>query len=261
MWVKMTDTYVGGVGTFPKGHKFDLALDILAHLPKGCYKETCAPWEEHKDSKAIELAAAHNKAKDLKVRAEQFQTKADAAKEELLAFNEQLGAARKAAKAVKKKDSKNRAAQKIFWQHRKAEGQYEVLLATKALKELEADDAKREVETLIKAAEAKAQKQAEEKAKAEAEAKAKAEAEAKAKAEAEAKAKAEAEEKAKASAEAKAKAEAELDARADAGLKDVTGKLGIAGQSEVKDESGSEKPAVEPIDQSIDQPVDESVDE
>jgi hypothetical protein len=241
----MLDTYVGGVGTFPKGHKFDLALDILQHIPEDSYKMTCAPWDEHKDAKAIELPAANNKAKDLKVRAEQFQAKADAAKEKAYQLHRETNIkadeARKASAAAKgatKKYAKKKAYQLLCDARRKILEADKMSFLTKAaavdvnIKQFEADSAKVEA----KAAEAEARKQAEEKAKAEAEAKARKQAEEKAKAEAEAKAKKEAEEKAKASAEARAKAEAELNAKADAGLEDVTGKLGLAGQAEVRDE-------------------------
>lgn len=161
----MLDTYVGGVGTFPKGHKLDLPPDITEQIPKGCYEKTCAPWDVKLDAREVELAQARTKAKDAQIWADLQQDKADKAKEELLAFNEPLGAARNAAKAVKKKDSKDKAAQKIFWQHRKAEGQYEVLLAVRALKELEADEAKQQAEAAAEAAEQLKSKAAEKKAK------------------------------------------------------------------------------------------------
>lgn len=278
MWILMLDTYVGGIGTFPKGHKLDLAPDILAHFPKGCYKKTCAPWEKEKDVKVIEQAKIKAKVKDAQLWADILQDKANEARQKadqlVHPASEKQAEADKAKEAAdevvelaEKKDATDEIKKQAFvlarednkknLEFQKAHGQLTAAMAEAGLKQIEADDAKREAEKLTKAAEAKAQKQAEKKAKTEAKAKAKAEAEAKAKAEAEAKAKAEAEEKARASAEARAKAEAELNAKADAGLKDVTGKLGLAGKSEVKDESGNEKPAAEQIDEPVDEPVDE----
>jgi len=271
----MLDTYVGSIGTFPKSHKLDLALDILAHLPKGCYKKTCAPWEEKKDVKAIEQAKLKAKVKDAQLWADILQGKADEAKQkadQLVApaaqkqreAKEAKKAAEKIVKAAEKKDATDETKERAFAlaqedtrkdsELQRAQGQLMVAIAEARLKQMEADDAKREAEKLTKAAEAEARKQAEEKVEARAKARAKAEEAMKAEA-AEADAVIEVanqfaeKEKAKASAEAEAKAEAELNARANAGLKEVTDKLGLAGKSEVKDESENEKPAAEQIDE------------
>lgn len=81
MWILMLDTYVGGIGTFPKGHKLDLAPDILKHIPKGSYKKTCAPWDEHKDKGAAKLTLAKTKASEAQVWIDVIQDKADEAKQ------------------------------------------------------------------------------------------------------------------------------------------------------------------------------------
>lgn len=282
MWVEMLDTYVGGIGTFPKGHKFDLAPDILQHIPEDSYKKTCAPWEEKKDVKAIEQAKVKAKARDAQVWADVLQGKADEAKQkadQLVSPAAQKqreakkakDAAEKIVKLAEKKNATDEIKKQAFAlaredtrkdsERQKAQGQLLVAIAEARLKQIEADDAKREAKKLTKIAEAEARKQTKKKAKAEAKAEAQKEAEEKAKVEAEVKAKIEAEEKARASAEAKAKAEAELNAKADAGLKDVTGKLGIAGQAEVKDGPESERPVGEPVDDPVDTQIDEPVDQ
>ena len=81
MWILMLDTYVGGIGTFPKGHKLDLPPDIIKQLPKDCYKKCPAPWDDHIDKQAIEFAAAKNKANDLRVKAEQLAAAAEELKQ------------------------------------------------------------------------------------------------------------------------------------------------------------------------------------
>ena len=282
MWVEMLDTYIGGIGTFPKGHKFDLAPDILQHIPEDSYKKTCAPWEEHKDTKAIERAKLNTKAKDAQLWADLLQDKADEAKQkadQLVSPAAQKqreakkakDAAKKIVKLAEKKNATNEIKKQAFalaredtrkdLEFQKAQGQLMVALAEARLKQMEADDAKCEAERLARAAKAEAQKQAEEKAKAKAEAKAKKEAEAKAKAEEVMKAEAA---EADAVIEAanqfakKKKNDAELNAKADAGLKDVTGKLGFAGQAEVKDGPENKKPAAGQIDESDVKQVEES---
>jgi len=56
MWIIMTGTYAGNHGQFVKGVKYDLPADVIAELPKGSWNQTCAPWDEHKDLKAIKAA-------------------------------------------------------------------------------------------------------------------------------------------------------------------------------------------------------------
>lgn len=77
----MLDTYVGGLGTFPKGHKLDLPPDIIERLPKDNYKKCPAPWDKHVDKQAVELTAAQNKVNDLRAKAERFQTEAEELKQ------------------------------------------------------------------------------------------------------------------------------------------------------------------------------------
>lgn len=282
MWILMLDTYVGGIGTFPKGHKLDLAPDILEHIPKGSYKKSCAPWEEKKDVRAIEQAKLKAEVKDTQLWADILQSKADEARQkadqlmhpasekqdEAKRANEKAG---KAANVAKKKDAtdedKGRALELVRYanrkdlEHQKTQGQLMVTMAEAGLKQMEADNAKREAEKLTKTAEAEAKKQAEKKAKAEAKAKAMAKAKEVMIAEAaEADAVIETANQFAKKKEARAKAEAELNVKVDAGLKDSTGKLGLAGNSEAKNESESDKPAVEQIDESVDRQIDEPVD-
>jgi len=47
----MKSTYAGVAGLFLKGNKYDLPLNIIKQLPKGEYKNTCAPWDEKKVKK------------------------------------------------------------------------------------------------------------------------------------------------------------------------------------------------------------------
>lgn len=58
MWIKMKETYSGVVGLYPKGMKYDLPETTVKQLPKSFYEKTVAPWNEQKDTSAIELALA-----------------------------------------------------------------------------------------------------------------------------------------------------------------------------------------------------------
>ena len=43
MWIKMNETYVGGIGTFKKGERYDLPPRLLKCIP------VFVPQEGHKD--------------------------------------------------------------------------------------------------------------------------------------------------------------------------------------------------------------------
>ncbi len=252
MWIKMLDTYVSGNGSFFKDLKYDLPPDTIKLLPKGCYKKCCAPWDEHKDQVAIDLAAAKTKAGETKQWADIVQDKADKAKTKAEALDAAgeikdaevkkaeefrytatvkaemaANAAKKdgASQGDKKQDRKLTAeAERLAMVHdrellllRKAGAEYSVVLADYDLLQFDADRALEKAEAAAKAVEDTEAKIAKTKADAKEKANAKIEAEAKAQADAEAKTEADA--KAKAEAKAKANAEAEAKARAEAEAK------------------------------------------
>ncbi len=51
MWVQMKETYIGPAGMFLKDGPYDLPKSTIKRLPKGSYKETCAPWDKLKTKK------------------------------------------------------------------------------------------------------------------------------------------------------------------------------------------------------------------
>jgi len=208
MWLTMTDTYISGNGSFFKGIKYDLPLDIIKLLPKGCYKKCCAPWEEQKDKKSLQLIEAKAKAKDARVWADVLQSKADEAMQKADQFvhpasqkQEQAQAAKaaadKATKEAQKKDASDKAKRHAYGlvreyerknlESQKAHGRLRVALAEVGLKRMEAEDAKRQAETTARQLQELEAKQTKAKAKA----KAKAEAEAKTEKQAEKKTEAE----------------------------------------------------------------------
>jgi len=292
MWVLMLDTYVGGIGTFPKGHKLDLSPDIIEHLPKDCFKKCPAPWDAQKDTKAIKQARLEGNARDaqawaeiLQDKAEQLKQKADslvapvgekqaeAKKAEQLAKQE-IARAEKASKNTDKAPSEQntklatdlkRNAWQLARESEKRDAEFQLAhaeltgyLARAELKRLKAEDAKRQAETAAKVItnlKEKAETQAKAKANAEAKAKAKAEAEAKAKAETEAKAKAEAEAESKVRAD---RAAAETKAKIDANLKST---FGVGSQKDTTDAKPETEQPADAIDESGVKPIDESVGE
>ena len=179
----MLDTYVGGIGTFPKGHKLDLPPDILTHLPKSSYKKTCAPWDVHVDKKAIKLTVAQNKVTDLRVKAERLAAEAEELRQKadslVAPTSEKQKEAKKAeqeakqqiaqgAKATKKakeapsEDNQKKAVdlKRNAWRlaresERKSAGlqlahsELSSALAKAELKRLDAEDAKRQAQTAV----------------------------------------------------------------------------------------------------------------
>jgi len=201
----MLDTYSGSAGLFLKGTRYDVPDDLLKLLPKGSYKKTCAPWEDHVDKQAIELTAAQNKASALRGGAERFaaeaeglkqkadslvkptsQKQADAKKAEQLARQEiaRAGKAAENAKKAPSKDNIKKAAdlKTKAWQlarenERKsaefqlAHSELSSALARAELKRLDAEDAKKQARTAAKVLKQLKEKSARAKAKADAEAK------------------------------------------------------------------------------------------
>jgi len=57
MWVKINKAYAGPLGMFTAGTKEDLPEEKIKQLRKAIGDEniidTCAPWDEHKDHKAV----------------------------------------------------------------------------------------------------------------------------------------------------------------------------------------------------------------
>ena len=66
MWVIINKTYTGPLGIFPGGRKYDLPEKTIAGIRESLGKEnvidTCAPWEEHVDKKAVTAAELKDKA-------------------------------------------------------------------------------------------------------------------------------------------------------------------------------------------------------
>lgn len=137
----MKKPYNGPLGSFDKGSKYDLSENIVSQLPKRSYKKTRAPWDEQKDNAAFEKDNLLAEANIAIAAAEKSQAEAEQAAKALSAFAEQLVAANKAAQTVKGQNQKDRAVQKIILELHKATGQNDVLSATAALKQLEAEDA------------------------------------------------------------------------------------------------------------------------
>jgi len=159
MWIFMLDTYAGGIGTFPKGHKLDLPPDIIKRIPKDCYKKTCAPWDEKKDTEKIKLTQAEAKAKDAQIWANLLQDKADEAKQKAEELDREAeikaAEAEKAsatAKGATKKETKEKANQLICDARRKILEADKISFLAKAaavdvnIKQFEADDAKKQAE-------------------------------------------------------------------------------------------------------------------
>lgn len=167
MWIFMLDTYAGGIGTFPKGHKLDLPPDIIERIPKDCYEKTCAPWDEQKDTKKIKLTQAEAKAKEAQIWAGLLQDKADEAKQkadQLVSPASQKqseadaakAAADKAVKAAEKQNASKeikkqafqlaRLAEREDLEFQKAHGELVVAIAEAGLKQFEVDDAKKQAE-------------------------------------------------------------------------------------------------------------------
>jgi len=109
MWVLMLDTYVGILGTFPKGHKLDLAPDILNHLSKDCYKKCKPPWEEHTDKRAIRSARLKTDARQAVARVKQLRAEADSLKEKAEQLNIEAEQKEAATKKAEGKVAKKRS--------------------------------------------------------------------------------------------------------------------------------------------------------
>jgi len=59
MWIEFIKTYSGPLGVFQKGLRTCYVPDeTIKKLPKGCYKTTCAPWDDLKDPNLEKIAAA-----------------------------------------------------------------------------------------------------------------------------------------------------------------------------------------------------------
>jgi len=194
----MKETYIGGIGTFLKGHRMDIPEDLLEHIPKDCYRRCRAPWDEHKDRASAKLTEAESQAQAAQSKADQLRGEAEqliAAKEGLFkkaaATQTVSDKARAAAKQLhEKKDKSNnelkklkglvRTAEKTALEDMRAKGLLEVAIAEAGLKELDAQDSQAKADHLaaaagrIKAAIANAKKKAEEKVRKKAEAEAKA---------------------------------------------------------------------------------------
>jgi len=184
MWIKMLQTYSGPLGLYPAGQKFDLPEAAIEKLPKTVviegkkkkqplYEPTCAPWDEQKDKKAIQLAKDKGEALYALSRADKLQTEAEQLQrqvDELVAIVSQNQAASQKAEANAKEmiaESKSGTAskelkKKAFGLAREAEirdlifekvqGEFRVAVAVAGLKRMEAEDAKKYAEQKAKEA-------------------------------------------------------------------------------------------------------------
>ena len=57
MWVIFKETYIGGVGEFPKGHKIDVAPDILQYISEDFYEPCSSPEDEKRNGNITKLNA------------------------------------------------------------------------------------------------------------------------------------------------------------------------------------------------------------
>ena len=186
MWIIMRKTYSGPLGSFFRGQKYDLLESTVKQLRKSYYKETCAPWDEGKDVKAISQAQLVSEAKDVKVWADVLADRADEAKQKAdslvagvsakqdearkaeQAAKTAIARADKAAEHAKKQPSDNAAAKatelnrtshQLVMEHerkslefQKAHAEMSAAIAESGLKQLEAEDAKRKAKELAEQA-------------------------------------------------------------------------------------------------------------
>lgn len=52
MWITMTQTYVGPLGLFAAGLKYDLPDSTIKQLPGGSYHKIPAPWDAQKQTQS-----------------------------------------------------------------------------------------------------------------------------------------------------------------------------------------------------------------
>lgn len=58
MWIKLKETYIGPLGTFPKDYRQDVPDDTAKQLiADGFAFGTCAPWDDEKDKKTAKKLA------------------------------------------------------------------------------------------------------------------------------------------------------------------------------------------------------------
>ena len=182
MWIIMRKTYSGPLGSFFAGQKYDLPESTVKQLKKSYYKETCAPWDEGKDVKAISQAQLVAEAKDVKVWADVLADRADEAKQKADSLVDGVSAkqneARKAEQAAKtaiaradkaaehadkQPSAKSLAkatkliaiahqldsdAERKNLEFQKAYAELSAAIAESGLKQLEAEDAKRQAKEL-----------------------------------------------------------------------------------------------------------------
>lgn len=173
MWILIKKTYISPLGCFVAGHKYDPLPEIIEQLPRHSFKKTCAPWDEHKDIKAIEQAQLKARARDAQVWADVLQDRADEAKQRadsLVAGVAKLQAKAKEAEAAavkviaeaRKKNATNetqkhalglaREAERKDLLSQKAHAELAAAIAEQGLKRLEAEDAKRKAKQAAKEA-------------------------------------------------------------------------------------------------------------
>lgn len=173
MWIEFKETYIGKLGSFPAGMRFDLPEDTLKQLAKVAKFKPCpAPWDKNKDTAGIKKAELKAKAKDAQAWAELVQEKADAAKQKAaelgaaaLQKQGELDEANAAVEAAKKTHAKNQAEKSVKllaglvcqsqikdYRHQIAAGELMIALAEAGLLRLEAEGAKRRAKETAAAA-------------------------------------------------------------------------------------------------------------
>ncbi len=143
MFIKMKDTYQGSVGLFIKDQRYDVPMDIIKLLPKGSFEECKAPWDEHVDEEAVQIAEADAEAKKARLFADKLQTETEQARGKI----KQLGSVIKSNQAeIKKAKAEAEKLEKIAVDLR------EKAAAKKAEAKAEAEEkAKAEAETRTEA--------------------------------------------------------------------------------------------------------------
>jgi len=95
MWVEFKETFIGPLGQFIKGGLYDVPEAKLKQIGKSHYKETCAPWDKHKDNKAIAKGQAIEKANKAIAEAQLSQSRLSQCHRDTILAGELMTAAKK----------------------------------------------------------------------------------------------------------------------------------------------------------------------
>lgn len=162
MWVEIKKSYYGPLGSFHAGRKYDLPDRTVERLPKKYYRETCAPWDEGKDVKAIAAADLRIRALNAKAQAKELASQVEALKQKaadlegnaarLLEQHEPLHKKFGKANAKQQATEEYRAYYKDYQHVAIATAQRDIAIAEAELAMLETQDTEREARQLCKEA-------------------------------------------------------------------------------------------------------------